>query len=101
MAREFGFNNATDFALVVESWTQEQRRNCLDTFYRSREVKLLERELAELKAALKAGAVEAKMGNGVDGMGAGRESTPRSAEGKRRSTMLFLSDDDEDEDDEL
>ncbi|KAK4241412.1 P-loop containing nucleoside triphosphate hydrolase protein [Achaetomium macrosporum] len=49
MAREFGFSNATDFALVVESWTQEQRRNCLDTFYRIREVKVLEREVAELK----------------------------------------------------
>ncbi|KAK4152915.1 switch 2 [Chaetomidium leptoderma] len=49
MAREFGFSNATDFALVVESWTQEQRRNCLDTFYRVREVKVLERELAEMK----------------------------------------------------
>lgn len=49
MAREFGFPNATDFALVVESWTQEQRRNCLDTFYRMREVKVLEGELAVLK----------------------------------------------------
>lgn len=42
MAREFGFASATDFALVVESWTQEQRRNCLDTFYRSREAVVLE-----------------------------------------------------------
>lgn len=50
MAREFGFQNATDFALVVESWTQEQRRNCLDTFYRRREVKLLEQEMAKMQA---------------------------------------------------
>ncbi|KAK3351807.1 P-loop containing nucleoside triphosphate hydrolase protein [Neurospora tetraspora] len=50
MAREFGFQSATDFALVVESWTQEQRRNCLDTFYRRREVKLLEQELAKMEA---------------------------------------------------
>ncbi|KAK4168096.1 switch 2 [Cladorrhinum sp. PSN259] len=49
MAKEFGFSSATDFALVVESWTQEQRRNCLDGFYRRREVELLERELEELK----------------------------------------------------
>ncbi|KAL2126485.1 hypothetical protein VTI74DRAFT_827 [Chaetomium olivicolor] len=49
MAREFGFGNATDFALIVESWTQEQRRNCLDKFYKLREVRVLERELAELK----------------------------------------------------
>lgn len=50
MAREFGFQNATDFALVVESWTQEQRRNCLNTFYKKREIKLLEKDLEELRA---------------------------------------------------
>ncbi|KAM0664706.1 hypothetical protein ACQRIU_006564 [Beauveria bassiana] len=37
MAREFGFANAQDFALVVEGWTQEERRNCLDTFYKRRQ----------------------------------------------------------------
>ncbi|KAE8148320.1 P-loop containing nucleoside triphosphate hydrolase protein [Aspergillus avenaceus] len=30
MARRFGFQNATEFALVVESMTQAQRRACLD-----------------------------------------------------------------------
>ncbi|PNH44962.1 hypothetical protein VD0004_g2817 [Verticillium dahliae] len=44
MAREFGFANATQFALVVENWTQEQRRNCLDAFYRVREGKLMAEE---------------------------------------------------------
>ncbi|KAF4124312.1 DNA excision repair protein ERCC-6-like 2 [Geosmithia morbida] len=39
MAREFGFRNATDFALVVESWTGEERRRCLDEFYRRRQAK--------------------------------------------------------------
>ncbi|KAG5794188.1 hypothetical protein H9Q69_006751 [Fusarium xylarioides] len=42
MAREFGFRNATDFALVVESWSQEARRNCLDTFYKRRAAKLIQ-----------------------------------------------------------
>lgn len=40
MARAFGFSGATanqDFALVVEGWTQEQRRRALELFYRSRE----------------------------------------------------------------
>lgn len=37
MARVLGFASATDFALVVESWSQETRRKCLDTFYRKRE----------------------------------------------------------------
>ncbi|KAI1501899.1 P-loop containing nucleoside triphosphate hydrolase protein [Biscogniauxia marginata] len=40
MARTFGFASATDFALAVESMTQEQRRNCLDLFYKKRAEKL-------------------------------------------------------------
>ncbi|MCJ1251035.1 hypothetical protein MMC30_008266 [Trapelia coarctata] len=36
MAKTFGFTDATEFALVVESWTQAQRRNCLDKFYKIR-----------------------------------------------------------------
>ncbi|KAM3556061.1 hypothetical protein MY1884_005268 [Beauveria asiatica] len=40
MAREFGFANAQDFALVVEGWTQEERRNCLDTFYKRRQERI-------------------------------------------------------------
>ncbi|KAI9672364.1 MAG: hypothetical protein M1817_003386 [Caeruleum heppii] len=36
MSRAFGFAHATDFALVVESWTQAQRRDCLEKFYRLR-----------------------------------------------------------------
>ncbi|KAH0543571.1 hypothetical protein FGG08_002132 [Glutinoglossum americanum] len=47
MARMFGFNDATEFALVVEGWTQEQRRNCLDKFYRMRREKLLGLEKGE------------------------------------------------------
>ena len=42
MAKEFGFGGATDFALVVEGWTQEQRRNCLEMFYRVRGPRVLE-----------------------------------------------------------
>lgn len=36
MAKEFGFASPTEFALVVEGWTQERRRTCLDTFYKRR-----------------------------------------------------------------
>lgn len=36
MARTLGFADACEFALVVESWTQAQRRSCLDRFYRAR-----------------------------------------------------------------
>jgi SNF2 family DNA or RNA helicase len=66
MAREFGFASVTDFALVVESWTQEQRRNCLDMFYRLREVKVLEGELGRLRGAE---GVKSE-GVGRDGVGA-------------------------------
>ncbi|KAK8020430.1 SNF2 superfamily RAD26-like protein [Apiospora arundinis] len=36
MAKTFDFPNATEFALAVESMTQEERRNCLNTFYKQR-----------------------------------------------------------------
>jgi SNF2 family DNA or RNA helicase len=49
MAKEFGFQSATDFALVVEGWTTEQRTNCLDTFYKRREARLLDMELDKVK----------------------------------------------------
>ncbi|OJJ35510.1 hypothetical protein ASPWEDRAFT_172312 [Aspergillus wentii DTO 134E9] len=42
MAKRFGFPNATEFALVVESMTQAQRRACLERWYRERREKLLE-----------------------------------------------------------
>lgn len=41
MAQEFGYASATEFAVAVQGWTQEQRRNCLDTFYRRRMEKVL------------------------------------------------------------
>ena len=37
MAKEFGFPSATEFAVTVENWSQESRRNCLDIFYRKRQ----------------------------------------------------------------
>ncbi|GAB7355714.1 hypothetical protein MBLNU459_g6413t1 [Dothideomycetes sp. NU459] len=40
IAKEYGYNDATEFALVVEGWTQSQRRDCLDKFYRDRKLKL-------------------------------------------------------------
>lgn len=47
MAREFGFESTTEFALVVESWTHEARRNCLESFYRRREAKLVDGALVK------------------------------------------------------
>ncbi|KAF3760812.1 hypothetical protein M406DRAFT_226012, partial [Cryphonectria parasitica EP155] len=45
MAKEFGFESATAFALVVEQMTQERRRDALDSFYKKRMLQLLEHEL--------------------------------------------------------
>lgn len=36
MAKDLGFENATEFALVVEQMTQEERRDALDKFYKMR-----------------------------------------------------------------
>lgn len=40
MARKFGFDDPVEFALVVEGWTQAQRRTCLDKFYTIRRKQL-------------------------------------------------------------
>ena len=40
MAKTFGFDSAADLAFVVEGWTQEQRRNCLQSFYLKRKERL-------------------------------------------------------------
>ena len=55
MARSMGFVNATEFALVVEGWSQEARNNCLNAFYRKRQAALLEAEEAntEMKSDVK------------------------------------------------
>ena len=42
MAKTFGFKDATEFALVVEGWSQAQRRNCLEQFYRLRQEMMAE-----------------------------------------------------------
>lgn len=43
MAKQFGYDDVTEFALVVEGWTQEQRRDCLEKFYLGRRAKLAEK----------------------------------------------------------
>ncbi|MCJ1272976.1 hypothetical protein MMC21_000765 [Puttea exsequens] len=40
MAKTFGFDEVVEFALVVEGWTQAQRRTCLDKFYAIRRKEL-------------------------------------------------------------
>jgi hypothetical protein len=40
MAKTFGFASATEFAFVVEGWTQKQRTDCLERFYLKRREKI-------------------------------------------------------------
>jgi DNA excision repair protein ERCC-6-like 2 len=42
MAKMFGFASATEFAFVVEGWTQKQRTDCLERFYLKRKERLAE-----------------------------------------------------------
>lgn len=108
MAKEFGFENATEFALVVENWTQEQRRDCLDAFYRAREKVVMKR--GEVGEVVVVGGSEQRVEEegGKEGEGdveMGEEGGEKGDDGqagegeaaKRRASMLFLSDDDEDD----
>jgi hypothetical protein len=42
MAKTFRFGSATEFAFVVEGWTQKQRTDCLERFYLKRKERLAE-----------------------------------------------------------
>lgn len=50
MAKTFGFDSATEFALVVEGWTQKERTDCLERFYLKRKERLAELEAKEQEA---------------------------------------------------
>ncbi|KAF2168470.1 hypothetical protein M409DRAFT_65439 [Zasmidium cellare ATCC 36951] len=43
MAKQFGYDDIAEFGMVVEGWTQEQRRDCLEKFYLGRRAKLAEK----------------------------------------------------------
>jgi hypothetical protein len=50
MAKTFGFSSATEFAFVVEGWTQKQRTDCLERFYLKRKERLAELEREKERA---------------------------------------------------
>ncbi|QSZ36690.1 hypothetical protein DSL72_006571 [Monilinia vaccinii-corymbosi] len=60
MAKTFGFASATEFAFVVEGWTQKQRTDCLERFYVKRRERLaeLERERLEKEMAGRLGKMD-------------------------------------------
>ncbi|RCI07763.1 hypothetical protein L249_5728 [Ophiocordyceps polyrhachis-furcata BCC 54312] len=96
MARTFGFAGATQFALVVESWSQEARTNCLDAFYRMRRAVACEAEAETVKAEA---AVSVKAEATVSVKAEAAVSV--KAEDTTKRTSIFLITDDDDDDDEL
>lgn len=63
MAKTFGFASATEFALVVEGWTQKQRTDCLERFYLKRKERLAELEANKEQAG---NVYDNDLGGGVD-----------------------------------
>lgn len=45
MAKTFNFDSATDFAFVVEGWSQKQRTDCLERFYLKRKERFADMEM--------------------------------------------------------
>jgi hypothetical protein len=64
MAKTFGFANATEFAFVVEGWTQKQRTDCLERFYLKRKERLAELEVGNGRS----GNVYQEIGQGDNGV---------------------------------
>lgn len=93
MARHFGYASATEFAVAVQGWTQEQRRDCLDTFYRKRMEKVLgsfkqEPAEAEQRAKAELGTAEnADMDLGFANFGVGNK-------GEHRDEKVKIEEDD-------
>lgn len=88
MAQTFGFSGAVEFALAVEGMTQEQRRNCLDLFYRKRVEKLKERgDIVQAPQATKS--EETESSGSVDGTA--KESLVKIEDGDDDSTVASAS----------
>lgn len=125
MAREFGFINATEFALIVESWSQEARTNCLDTFYKRRKKRLANNKVKEEVVAISEPIIKdegikptiedpevksegvkpeirVKNETSLDVLAVKKENIPSSVvkaenEGESKRQSIFLIDDDDDD----
>ena len=121
MARGFEFGGAVEFALVVEGWSAEERRGCLERFYRGREgllgmggsgggeVKGGVGVKVEVKEEVKR-EVGVKMEHGVKTEPGVKMETPKQEDRKvkledievkrekgDKKSLIFLSDDEDDE----
>lgn len=113
MANEFGFESVTEFALVVEQWTQQKRRDALDAFYKKRMMRLLEAELRKDDDAdgervqilkIEAGISEnpePDMNGGLSVVVVEKEDSALHTRGRINGTRpissIFIDDDDEDD----
>lgn len=59
MAKTFGFSSATEFALIVEGWTQKQRTDCLERFYLKRKERMADLEAGNQPELVQHPSVEA------------------------------------------
>ncbi|KFY33484.1 hypothetical protein V494_07581 [Pseudogymnoascus sp. VKM F-4513 (FW-928)] len=88
MARTFGFDSATSFALVVEGWTTEQRRGSLERFYRLRREKTeAEEEAARLRELMERGR-KARGEREAMGRERGSDDVMSDKEDERKSTAM-------------
>ncbi|KAF1982515.1 putative DNA excision repair protein [Aulographum hederae CBS 113979] len=106
MAETFGFENPTEFALVVEGWTQAQRRNCLEKFYRIRrengfkdKVKKEAGTAGDLKMGVEPKGQDAMEGNRKEEKIGGSSVPHKQDWGSGKAGVIDL--DEEDDDDEL
>lgn len=107
MAKTFGFDSATEFAFVVEGWTQKQRTDCLERFYLKRKEKLLELAAEENRVQrvynndVVGEAIDADINAQLDGfMDEIALEPPATAVAVGSAVGAVVADDDETEDDD-
>ncbi|KAF8249036.1 hypothetical protein K440DRAFT_545082 [Wilcoxina mikolae CBS 423.85] len=89
MSKMFGFETPQEFALVVEGWTQEQRRTALQTFYQMRREGKEKLEIVGREGAGSGGDVKMEEAQGTKEEGV-----------KREEEVIVVDDDDDDDDDD-
>lgn len=88
MAKMFRFDDVREFALVVEGWTQKQRRDALDMFYKMRRDTVAKGEEVRLEDIL-------------GDYGANKDDDKSRGGGKEEEDSVQVEEDDSDEGDEL
>lgn len=85
MAKMFRFDDVREFALVVEGWTQKQRRDALDKFYKMRRDSI----------------VQGEGGVGLEDFPDEKRADVKTEEAEEADKGIKVEEDDEEEGDEL